>query len=79
MRTIRKLLERDQGIGEQEANRSKETREFQHICGEQGANRSKESGEFENIDQTARKGQTARQRLENWRTRSRPLERDSRF
>ena len=70
MRTIRKLLERDQGIGEQEANRSKETREFQHICGEQGANRSKESGEFENIHQIARK------RLENLRTLIKPLEKD---
>ena len=47
-------------------NRSKETREF----GEQGANRSKETREFEN------KVQTARKRLGNARTGSKPLDRD---
>ena len=37
---------------------------------EQGANRPKETREFQQKEQTARK------RLENFRTRSKPLERD---
>ena len=52
-KTRRKLFEREEGIGEQGANRSKETREFENKA------HSKETRQFEN------KGQTARKRVEN--------------
>ena len=48
------------------SRRSKPLERNQRIS-EQGANRSKETREFQQKDQTARK------RLENFRTRSRPL------
>ena len=73
MRTRSKPLKRD-------SNCSIETREFENreqtarqrldIIRDQGANCSKGTGEFENREQTAPK------RVENWRTRSKPLERD---